>query len=55
MCNLGEELLEKGRQDGMIDVLKTIIKKHHYTVEQALEFINIPKSKWRAYEKLLQN
>lgn len=61
MCNLSQGIEEKGiqkgiqqgRQDERISILKKLVKSGKMPIDEALETLDIPKTDWQGYHKLL--
>ena len=59
MCNLSQGILEKGlkqgREEGITDSLRNIMKSLKMTAEQAMEVLNIPQNEQGKYKTMLNS
>ena len=59
MCNLSQGILEKGlkqgREEGITDSLRNIMKSLKMTAEQAMEVLNIPQNELGKYKTMLNS
>jgi hypothetical protein len=48
MCNLSEGVREMGREEGIIDSIKNLMRTMHWSLQQAMNALDIPEAD-RAY------
>lgn len=53
MCNLSEGIERRGIEQGVAQSIGSIMRKMNYTMEQAMDVLEIPKQERIRYEALL--
>ena len=62
MCNMGEAIRikaekkgrEEGREEEKISSIRNVMKKLNYSVEKAMDFVNISPAEYEKYALLLK-
>lgn len=55
MGGLFDQYVWKGRTEGQLSVMRSVMKELHLTVEETLKAAGIPEEEWERYEKQLVN
>ena len=45
--------MEKGRLENTLSTLRKLMQKQHMTLDEALDFLEIPKDEWQTYKEML--
>jgi len=48
-----EKGMEKGRLENTLSTLRKLMQKQHMTLDEALDFLEIPKDEWQTYKEML--
>lgn len=54
MCEVSEGFVKEGRIEGRLEDIRTLMESMHWTAEQAMAMLKIPKDEQKMYSDMIQ-